>query len=382
MKIGISCPYSIVTPGGVREHVLALYTEFKKKGHEVFVITPRAIGAPKKADFVYLGRGVKFLTNKSMGMVSFCLGLVDDPVEIFLRQAKLDILHLHEPMTPFLNWQLLEASSAANIATFHSNYPAGESINNWRFMLKPIEPHYIRKIDGSIAVSEVAKKCWWEFFVGKGVVIPNGVDTERFNPKVKGVEKYHDEKVNILFVGRLEPRKGILELLRAFNGMIRNIEEVQKKVRLIIVGSGPSSYRAKLFVRQHNLKRNVVFEGEVADRAVPRYYATADIVCSPAVGGESFGIVLLEAMAAGKAIVCFANEGYKEVMRNYPWGQALVEVKDHFGLANSLLSLIEDRRLREKLGKWGVKEAKRYSWGKVANEVLKFYEQVLRKKKR
>ncbi len=312
--------------------------------------------------------------------MSFCLGMVEDPVEEFLKKAKLDILHVHEPLAPFLNWQLLDSSKTVNIATFHSNYPPGESINNWRFIFKPIEPHYIKKIDGSIVVSEVAKKCWWEFFVGKGTVIPNGVELTRFNPKVEPYGKYRDGKVNILFVGRLEPRKGILDLLRAFNGMIRNVEEVRRKVRLLIVGSGPSGYRAKLFVNQHGLSRNVVFEGRVSDKALPRYYAAADIFCSPAVGGESFGIVLLEAMASGKPIVCYANDGYKEVMRNYPWEEALVETKNVFGLANSLLGLIENKKMREKLGKWGIKEARRYRWDKVAKEVLKFYRKVLKKK--
>jgi phosphatidylinositol alpha-mannosyltransferase len=380
VRIGLSCPYNILTPGGVKQHVLALYRKFKEWGHEVFVITPGVTGGPKSSDFVYLGRGIKILGNKSVGTLNFCLGVVNDPVEEFLKMAKLDILHIHEPMIPFLNWQLLEGSRAVNIATFHSNYPESQSINSWRFILKPIEPHYIKKIDGGIAVSEVAKKCWWEFMVGKGVIIPNGVDMERFNPKVEPLDKYKDGKVNILYVGRLEPRKGILELLRAFNGMIRNVEEVRRKVRLLIVGSGPSNYRAKLFVRQHGLSRNVVFEGGVSDRVLPKYYAMADIFCSPAVGGESFGIVLLEAMASGKPIVCFANEGYKEVMKNYPWKEALVEVRDVFGLANSLLSLIENKRLREKLGRWGVGKVRRYSWDKVAGRVLEFYEKVKRKK--
>lgn len=365
MKIGLVCPYDLFSPGGVKEHVLALYKEFKKKGHLVKIIAPKTKEA-KNPDFLLVGRSAKFPSGTgSWGRISACFE--NKEVEGILQREKFDIVHFHEPLVPFLSWQILFSSKATNIATFHSAWQDGASlIANFQFLIKPFAEMFEAKLDGLIAVSNVAKKCWQRFFEKEIVVIPNGIDLGRFSPQIKPLEKYKDGKVNILFVGRLEKRKGTVYLLRAFE-KIKN-----RSLRLILVGDGPRKIEAELFVRTHNLQ-NVEFAGRVSDANLPKYYATADICCFPSIGGESFGIVLLEAMALGLSIVCFANPGYKEVLVDYPFKKGLVKIRDVEGLAQALEILAENKNLRENLAKWELKEVKKYSWEKIAEKVFKYY---------
>lgn len=368
MKIGLVCPYDLFSPGGVKEHVLALYKEFKKKGHQVRVIAPK-IKETKNSDFLLLGRSSKFPSaTGSWGRISACFET--EEIEKILQRENFEILHFHEPLVPFLSWQILFSSDTVKIATFHSAWENGISlISNLEFLIKPFAKIFEPKLDGLIAVSSVCKNCWQKFFKKEMTIIPNGIDLSRFKSKLEPMKKYQDGKTNILFVGRFEKRKGVIYLLRAFEKM------KQKNLRLILVGSGPRKKEAGLFVKIHQLE-NVEFVGRVSDRDLPFYYATADIGCFPSIGGESFGIVLLEAMAAGLPIVCFANPGYKKVLEDYPFKKALVKIKDVGGLKEALEILSKRADLRKKLAKWGRKEVKKYSWKKIAEAVLQLYDKL------
>lgn len=366
MKIGLVCPYDLFSPGGVREHVLALYQEFKKKGHFVKIIAPKT-KKTKNPDFLLLGRSTKFpSTTGSWGRISICFQ--EKEIKGILEKEKFGVLHLHEPLVPFLSWQVLLSSSTINIATFHSAWENTPSlIGNFEFLIKPFAEIFEEKLNGLVAVSLASKKCWQKFFQKEMSVIPNGIDLFRFNPQAKPIAKYQDGKINLLFVGRLEKRKGAIYLLQAFE-KINN-----SKLRLILVGSGPRRIEAEIFVRSKNL-RNIEFVGPTSDTDLPRYYATADICCFPSIGGESFGIVLLEAMASGKPIVCFANPGYKEVLKNYPFKKALVRVGDVDGLAKVVKVLVKDPDLQKKMSQWGLKEVQKYSWPRIAQQVLEYYQ--------
>lgn len=369
MKIGLVCPYDLFAPGGVREHVLALYQEFKRHGHLVKIISPKTKKSPNP-DFLLLGRSVKFpSTTGSWGRISSYFA--NKKLEEILNRENFDLLHFHEPLVPFLSWQLLFSSSTVNLATFHSAWEDSISlIANFEFLIKPFAEIFAKKIDGFIAVSSVAQQCWQKFFSQNMVVIPNGIDLTCFHPQVKPFRKYQDKKTNLLFVGRLEKRKGVIYLLRAF-------EKIKTpSLRLILVGSGTRKIEAEFFVRSHHLE-NVEFVGRVSKTDLPRYYATADICCFPSIGGESFGIVLLEAMASAKPIVCFANPGYQEVLKHYPYREGLVPAKDVDGLEASLRRLMGSKSLRKKLGQWGLKEAQKYSWPKISQQVLAYYQKVL-----
>jgi len=207
------------------------------------------------------------------------------------------------------------------------------------------------------------------------VIIPNGIDLARFRLKKKAKKK-QDKEVKILFVGRLEPRKGVMDLLRAFQLLAKK----DSRAHLTVVGWGPSAYRVKVFVKRHKLEERVSFARQVSDKRLSSYYASADICCFPAIGGESFGVVLLEAMAMGKPLVVYANAGYRWVLRNYPWKKALVPVKDVKKLATALEILAGDEKLQRVLGKWGLAEVKKYRWEKITRQVLAYYQKILRKK--
>lgn len=376
MKIGLVCPYRLSIPGGVREHVLALYSEFIKRGHEVKVIAPGDGKSKSDDDFLLLGRSVRVPTpNKSWAVLSlYFLGEMEESLKEILAKEKFDVLHFHEPFAPFLSWQILQISKAKNIATFHSFLEGGYSINTLRYLLQPFEGYFQTHLDGRIAVSKVAKNCWASFFENKGVVIPNGVDLERFNPKVAKIKRYQDGKINILFVGRFDKRKGLFYLLEAAKILRQRV----KNIRIILVGSGPQSLQVKLWVKAQNLEDLIEFAGKISDQKLPSYYTSADIFCSPAVGGESFGIVLLEAVASALPIVAFANPGYKELLKDYPCRQCLVEPEDTDGLALSLEVLIKNKALRKKLSAWGLDEVQKYNWQKIADRVLNYYQKVLK----
>ena len=170
-------------------------------------------------------------------------------------------------------------------------------------------------------------------------------------------------------MGRIEERKGLIYLLRVY----KILNEKYKNLRLIIVGEGPLKPDCQKWVIKNKLE-NVVFEKAISQKEVPSYYRTADIYCSPAIYGESFGIVLIEAMASGIPVVAFANKGYKGVLENTKGGKFLANPRDYKTLAQKLETLIKSQKLRKEMGEWGIKEAQKYSWPKIADQVLAFYE--------
>lgn len=368
MKIGLVCPYDLFSPGGVKEHVLSFYRELKKVGHQVKIIGPATRKTAPK-DFLLLGRSMPIpSTTGSWGRLSLCFENQD--VQKILRREKFDLIHFHEPLVPFLSWQILFASRAINVATFCSAWDNDTSLmSNIEGLMKPFSEVFEEKFSGLIAISQTAKNCWQKFFQKQIKVIPTGIDLERFHRQIEPIKKYQNAKTNILFIGRLESRKGGIYLLRAWEKM-----DNQNR-RLIMVGSGPRKMEVEFYAAARQLV-NVEFVGRVNEEALPRYLASADICCFPSIGSESFGIVLLEAMAMGKAIVCFRNPGYQEVLKNYPFTKGLVKVKNVKGLAEALIILSEDEKLRHQLGQWGQRQAQKYSWPKISQQILEFYQRL------
>jgi len=375
MKIGLYCPYALGEPGGVKEHVLGLYREFKKRGHQVKILAPKTRKRLKGRDFIYLGSSSKVPTfTGSWGRAGAAFGEQKEVMKEILEKEKFDLLHLHEVAVPFLHWQLISAFAKPVIVTFHCvfdrNSAAGQVFITTEKILRWLHG---KKIKGVIAVSKPAQKTRWEFF-GPGrlnTIIPNGIEISRFKRKIKR----KDQEIRILYVGRIEKRKGLIYLLDAF----KELAEEFSNLRLWVVGSGPQSIRAKFFVKEKGFSKKVKFFGTVSNRELVEIYRQADIFCSPAWANESFGIILLEAMATGLPIAAFANNGYQEVLKNCPWKKALVEPKKVKNLADSLRGLIINKKLREELGKWGLEEVKQYDWQIVAGRVLDFYNEVLKK---
>ena len=179
------------------------------------------------------------------------------------------------------------------------------------------------------------------------IVIPNGIDLEKFNPAVPKIKKFLDGKTNILFVGRIEERKGLIYLLKAY----KILKKRHKNIRLIIVGEGNLKKECQNWAKEQKL-RDVVFEGKIEGDKIPHYFTTCDIFAAPAIYGESFGIVLLEAMASGKSIAGFAIPAYKEVLKG-KGKEFLVKPKNWRGLARKIEILIKDEEKRKEMGEWG-----------------------------
>ncbi len=368
MKIGLVCPYIYPENGGVAQHVRHLYENLRLRGHDVRIIT--ASHGPQRAsegDILRIGVGFSVPLNGSMGTLTFSPRYISQVREL-LERERFDVLHLHEPFVPFLSLFLLRESRSVNIATFHAY--AGFS-PSYELGSRVMKAHAAR-LHGRIAVSAAARHFIDRFFPGDYKVIPNGVDIPRFEGAVP-ISRWQDGTPNVLFVGRHEPRKGLIDLLKAH----RILRRTGYESRLLVVGSGPQEREARRYVATRGLKA-VAFLGRVTDAEKAQLFRTADIFCSPATGGESFGIVLLEAMAAGAPIVASDIHGYKGVVRRGREG-LLVPPHEPKELATAIARLLDDPALRAEMSTAGRLRAEEFSWPRVTAKVEDYYGFVIRR---
>ncbi len=365
MKIGIVTPTYHPYPGGVPEHVYHTCVELGRLGHDVRVVTSHfgSGRAPNEEQVVRIGRSVSIPANGSICPVAIDVRM-RGKVRRMLLAERFDILHLHEPLMPTLCLAVLAEAEVPVVGTFHANNEGALGYRLFRSYLG----HYIDKLDARIAVSAAAVQTVSRHFGGEYTIIPNGVDIGRFSATAPA---RNEETFTILFVGRLEPRKGAKYLLRAMPRVLREVP----RARLVVVGSGPMSgyYRSHL---PEGVEDRVVFTGRVSGEALTRYYAEADVFCSPAMGGESFGIVLIEAMAAGAAVVASDIAGYRDVVRDGATG-LLVRRGDPDSIAAAIVRLARDGELRQRLVESAGSEVRQYSWDRVTGRILDVYESVL-----
>lgn len=368
MKIGLVCPYIYPENGGVAQHVRFLYENLRQRGHDVRVLT--ASHGPQRSsegDIIRLGVGFSVPINASMGTLTFSPRYLSQ-IGAMLDREQFDVLHFHEPFVPFLSLFLLRESASVNVATFHAY--AGFS-PSYEFGSRALRG-YAARLHGRIAVSAAARHFIDRFFPGDYKVIPNGVDVGRFAGAVP-IARWQDGTPNVLFVGRHEPRKGLLDLLKAH----RILRKTGSQTRLLVVGSGPQEREARRYVATRGLQ-SVEFLGRVSDAQKAQLFRTADVFASPATGGESFGIVLLEAMAAGTPIVCSDIHGYKGVVRRGREG-LLVPPRDPKELALAIHRLLDDPTLRREMGAAGQARAEEFSWPRVTAKVDDYYGFVIRR---
>ena len=365
MKIALVSPYDFFYPGGVANHILNLERQFTRLGHEVKVIAPASGPVTLFGDrFIPIGTPRPVPSGGSIARVT----LSTHKLKAILEKENFDIIHLHEPLTPVLCTNVLRFSKTANVGTFHATAKRPSYYTWSKFFYKIFLLKWFRRINVKIAVSRPAKEFANRHFRGDYTIIPNGVDIEHFNPDVPPIDEYCDGKLNILFVGRMEKRKGVGYLIEAY----QRVKQELPNSRLIIVGPG-SRLRKKYekMVEKKGLK-DIVFIGQVNFPDLPRYYKTATVFCAPATGFESFGIVLLEAMAVGKPIVATNIEGYAGIVEHQVEG-LLVPPKDDRKLAEALISLLNNKSLQEQMGARGRARAAQYSWKTIAGQVLDCY---------
>jgi phosphatidyl-myo-inositol alpha-mannosyltransferase len=365
MKVGLVSPYDFASPGGVNDHVRHLAVELHELGHEsrIFAPSSRTDVGFDAARFYRIGTPIAIPVNDSVARITLSFHLANQVAAIVADEG-FDVLHFHEPLLPALPLTMLRMSNTANVGTFH----AFAHSNVGYFYGRPFLQPYLGHLHRAIAVSEPARAFVARYFPDFQMkVVPNGVDLDVYRPGHTPIRHLRDDNLNILFVGRLEKRKGLGDLLRAYRAMSSRVPQS----RLIIVGDGPLRGRVESYISRHRLT-NVVMAGYVPESVKPRYYASADVFCAPATGAESFGIVLLEALASGLPVVATEVPGYMSVLE--PGRDSItVPPKNWRELAASLVILARDAELRSRLAGYAVVKANRYSWKLVAAEVVEVY---------
>jgi phosphatidyl-myo-inositol alpha-mannosyltransferase len=371
MKVLLSTPFDFSYPGGVNAHVANLDRELRRLGHSTRILSP---GAPDgKIDddghVCRIGQAIPIPANGSLARLALS-PFLSQYVRPFLEREQFDIIHLNDPLTSTLHLTVLANSETSNVGTFHASNSSYLGYNLLYRLGKPIFGRFSRQIHYRIAVSPPARDFISYYFPGDYRLIPNGIDFDEYGPHVKPNPEIFAEEPTVLFVGRFdEPRKGFKYLLRA----MKQVQEQIPNARLIVVGPGKAaSYQN--FIARIGLK-NVHFVGEVSGEELPSYYAACDVFCAPSTGRESFGIILLEAMASGKPVVATRIDGYRSVTND---GEAALLARpcDSVDLGSAILSVLRDPCLAHQLGIAGRELARYCSWSRIAQRVVECYEQA------
>ncbi len=371
MKIALVTPYDYPYPGGVTEHIRNLDRVFRARGHDTRIIAPST--EPRDAlasNVITVSHMVQSIpVNGSTARLSLDAE-VAGRVQAILNDEKFDVVHLHEPEAPLLGWAMLHSSRAVNVGTFHA-YCEDPDLYEYA---QPFMQWMNQRLDGRIFVSRAVRDAVAAYLPGESRVIPNGIDYARFAaPNLEPIAEFDDGRPTLLFVGRLDARKGFAHLLGAYPAIKHAIPDA----RLLAVGAFGAEDKARWAeqVRANDL-RDVHLIGRVSREELPRYYRTATIFCAPSTGSESFGIVLLEAMAAGLPIVASDIAGYRSVMKDGVEGR-LVPPREERSLAEAIIALVRDAAQRDRMATLGHATAARFDWQLVAPRVLDYYAELI-----
>jgi len=367
VKIGLVCPYDFSRQGGVQKLVEQLDSELRSRGHEVYIITPRprSFKGETPKNIIFVGQSAKWNTPINTTLeVGLSLDL--NEMEDMLVEEKFDLLNVHEPEVPILGAQIASRAHCPIVATFHATHPenaVGKSIELFRI---PYAKSIFKNLAAMTAVSDSAARFVREWANMPVAIVPNYVDILHYQTVPVGTKR---NKNNILYVGRLEKRKGVKYLLQAY----KELTERNKLVTLTIAGAGPERQKLELWVKNNDVPR-VKFLGAVDEPTKLRLLHEAWLFCSPAIYGESFGIVLLEAMAAGVPTIAGDNPGYACVMKDRGL-LSLVNVKDTSEFTRRLELMLKDEGMRRLWLDWAKEDIKQYD----LKHVIDLYEEVYKK---
>ncbi|MEI8057845.1 MAG: glycosyltransferase family 4 protein [Actinomycetes bacterium] len=364
MRVGIVCPYDWSTPGGVQVHVRDLAVALLRLGHEVSVLAPADDDSELPDYVVSSGRPISLSYNGSRAKVNFG-PIAARRVRKWLREGDFDVLHIHEPMSPSVSVLSCWSARGPMVATWHSSMERSRALS----AMYPLAQTALEKVSARMAVSEAARQTLVEHMGGDAVLIPNGVDCSAFGG-VEPLEGWMPDGATLFFIGRMdEPRKGLQLLLEALPA----IAEQHPRVRLLVAGPGDiNDFRSRL---APDIDARVEFLGLISEEDKARAFVSADIYVAPNTGGESFGIVLLEAMASGTPVLASDIEAFRQVVADGTAG-ALFANEDAIDLARVASRLLHDAAERADLSVEGLRRAQEFDWQSVASRVVEVYESV------
>ncbi len=373
MKIGLICPYDITKGGGVQEIVKAQQTELLKRGHKAYIITPRPQNHYRDPGdhIIFVGGSTDFKApTRTTIQISASL---NESITEMLEREQFDVLHFHEPWIPMLSAQILSRSKAINVATFHAKLPETVMSRTMARVVTPYTKPILKYIDAFTAPSEAAAEYVCSLTDEPVAIVPNGIDLNHFRPP----KTFKDNKKakTIFYVGRLEGRKGVKYLLHAF----KILRETRPDVSLVIAGDGVDRDKLEMLADDLDLD-NVQFLGYISEEDKIAYMRSCDLFCAPALYGESFGIVLLEAMATGLVTVAGDNPGYAAVMRGLG-ALSLVNPKHIAEFARRLELLLYETDLRKLWRDWAANEVPQYSYERIVDQYEEVYQAALKKRR-
>ena len=363
MRIGMVCPYSFDVPGGVQSHILQLAEVMRERGHYVSVLAPSSPHVTLPDYVVSGGKAVPIPYNGSVARLRFGPA-THRMVKRWLAAGDFDVLHLHEPNAPSLSLLALMIADGPIVATFHTSTTKSLGLSMFQGILRP----WNEKIMGRIAVSDLARRWQIEALGSDAVQIPNGVDVASYTcaPLLPG---YPRPGKTVLFLGRFdEPRKGMAVLLAALPALVERFADIE----ILIVGRGDED---ELREQAGDLAGHLRFLGQVDDATKASALRSADVYCAPNTGGESFGIVLVEAMAAGTPVVASNLDAFRRVLEDGAAG-LLVPIEDPGALAEAVVTVLTDDALRAGNVAAASEAVRQYDWQVVADDITMVYETV------
>ncbi|WP_435192998.1 glycosyltransferase family 4 protein [Streptomyces sp. NRRL F-5630] len=362
MRIGIVCPYSWDVPGGVQFHIRDLAEHLIRLGHEVSVLAPADDETPLPAYVVSAGRAVPVPYNGSVARLNF--GIISAArVRRWIQNGRFDVIHIHEPSSPSLGLLACWAARGPMVATFHTSNPRSRAMTAAYGILQAA----LEKISARIAVSEYARRTLVEHLGGDAVVIPNGVDVSFF---ADAEPKPEWQGGTIGFIGRIdEPRKGLPVLMRA----LPRVLEARPDTRLLVAGRGDAEEALAPLPRAY--RDRVEFLGMVSDEDKARFLSSVDLYVAPNTGGESFGIILVEAMSAGAPVLASDIDAFAQVLDQGAAGELFAN-EDAGALAGAAIRLLGDPERRAELREAATAHVRRFDWSTVGADILAVYETV------
>jgi len=365
LRIGMVCPYGWDTPGGVQTHIRDLAEHLIDEGHFVSVLTPISDDSVEHQDYVVnAGKPISIPVNGSVARVLFG-PIASSRAKQWIASGDFDLLHLHEPAIPSLSLLACSAAEGPLVGTFHVSTPKKKAI----YAIGPILEPIVEKLNARIAVSELARSTLKDHFETDAVVIPNGIDGQKYaNAKI--VDAYA-KKHTIGFIGRFEePRKGLQVLIDSLAIVARFVPDVE----FLVAGPGDS----KEFLKNLNpqLQSRIKFLGLLSNSEKESFLKSIQIYVAPNTGSESFGIILTEALSAGTAVVASDIPAFKAVLENGEAGE-LFKNEDSADLAKVLVALLRDDEKRKRLAENGRLSAQKYDWQVVAEQIENVYEMAI-----